>query len=286
MSWLFSRALAVEYSQGTLSDGAACALWRSTLTRQPFSWRGKMTDRSPLSRSGMIYQLLTDARGEALLMLFLAGSRAKTSASPVAAQGLTASGRDSGERWRASFARYDQDTSSWKTPQLLRLGGSKSYSGTWPLSGTMRSGECWERPPLAPLTAESGFGSSRLVPTPTVEGNRNRKDLGPKSGDGLATFVRRFPTPHSPERPLCRPYLYLSPDWVEWLMGWPIGWTKRRCVLIPWGGWDKEPVARVLRARVPRFGDRLRCLGNGQVPQCSVAAWGLLDERLAARHTR
>lgn len=52
----------------------------------------------------------------------------------------------------------------------------------------------------------------RRFPTPTVKGNHNRRGSSPKSGDGLAT-VAGGP---------------LNPDWVEWLMGWPIGWTESR----------------------------------------------------------
>jgi hypothetical protein len=47
------------------------------------------------------------------------------------------------------------------------------------------------------------------LPTPTVCGNYNRKGAIPTSGDGLATVVGGA----------------LNPPWVEWLMGWPIGWT-------------------------------------------------------------
>ncbi len=47
------------------------------------------------------------------------------------------------------------------------------------------------------------------LPTPTVCGNYNRKGASPTSGDGLATVVGG----------------QLNPMWVEWLMGWPLGWT-------------------------------------------------------------
>ena len=48
-----------------------------------------------------------------------------------------------------------------------------------------------------------------LWPTSPVEGNRNRASYPGKSGDGLQTAVGGS----------------LNPDWVEWLMGFPIGWT-------------------------------------------------------------
>lgn len=45
--------------------------------------------------------------------------------------------------------------------------------------------------------------------TPTVHGNYNRVGASAKSGDGLATQAGGS----------------LNPTWVEWLMGWPLGWT-------------------------------------------------------------
>lgn len=80
----------------------------------------------------------------------------------------------------------------------------------------------------------------KLWPTPTVCGNYNRKGASATSGDGLATAVRMWPTPtahnaketNAPSEALRNtPTLAaqaggpLNPDWTEWLMGWPIGWT-------------------------------------------------------------
>jgi hypothetical protein len=78
-------------------------------------------------------------------------------------------------------------------------------------------------------------------PTPTVCGNYNRKGASPSSGDGLATAVQRWPTPstiginggsHSRQAALKLGATSaelnggsLNPTWVEWLMGWPLGWT-------------------------------------------------------------
>lgn len=56
-----------------------------------------------------------------------------------------------------------------------------------------------------------------LWPTPTVHGNYNRKGASPNSGDGLATAVRQASPPEDGGP--------LNPVWVEWLMGWPMGWT-------------------------------------------------------------
>ena len=69
----------------------------------------------------------------------------------------------------------------------------------------------------------------------------------------------------------------LNPDWSEWLMGWPIGWTDiDRSVtdLSSWidktrkgSWWDEEPVDR-LSTRKSLRKQRLIAIGNGQVPRC------------------
>ena len=117
-----------------------------------------------------------------------------------------------------------------------------------------------------------------LWPTPTQNGNYNRKGLSKNSGDGLATAVKMWPTPRGPKygadpkklirekrkqpsdlesavalwpTPAARDWKdgrvegigdrntpnlgrvvgqspntgSLNPTWVEWLMGFPIGWT-------------------------------------------------------------
>src|SRR6202012_2154316 len=54
-------------------------------------------------------------------------------------------------------------------------------------------------------------------PTPSVCGNYNRKGASPTSGDGLATRAGGA----------------LNPTWVEWLMGYPEGWTALEDEAIP-----------------------------------------------------
>jgi len=84
-----------------------------------------------------------------------------------------------------------------------------------------------------------------LWPTPTVHGDYNRKGASKNSGDGLATAVKMYPTPAARDyrSPNSKPFSergggtkgeqlpnaiggQLNPDWVEWLMGWPVGWSS------------------------------------------------------------
>lgn len=79
----------------------------------------------------------------------------------------------------------------------------------------------------------------------------------------------------------------LNPDWVEWLMGWPIGWTSLEPLppesFDAWidaattgAWWANEPdIPRVAKGIADRVG-RLKALGNGQVPATVAAAWHIL----------
>ncbi len=83
----------------------------------------------------------------------------------------------------------------------------------------------------------------------------------------------------------------LSPDWVCWLMGWPIGWTsleplfretfdewERRTRAGEWFDAESEGVPRVA-VGVPQRVNRLKAIGNGQVPACAALAWETLSGR-------
>lgn len=83
----------------------------------------------------------------------------------------------------------------------------------------------------------------------------------------------------------------LNPDWVEWLMGWPIGWTDlapRTLKLIDWKtdpanlSVDHPDYTPRVATNIPNRSARIKCIGNGQVPQCAATAFLVLSERLFA----
>ena len=238
MSWLFSRALVEEFSAASCSDGEPFAQLSGSPIPQAFCAPDKTTAFSRLSRFGMTFKPLTADRGEELLMSFRAGFHVKTSALQEKAQASTESEAGCGATWRGSLARFDLASSSWKTAQPSLLGDLEESLVTWPRSGMTAGGLCWE---LVTLERRTGAKGSGLWPTPTVCGNNNRKGISPKAGDGLATAVKRFATPLARDwrsgkasqatheknsRPLSEQVGgSLNPTWVEWLMGWPLGWT-------------------------------------------------------------
>lgn len=90
----------------------------------------------------------------------------------------------------------------------------------------------------APRTSANASGF--LLPTLLTHSNYNRKGVSKNSGDGLMTVLQKLPTltvqdaknNGGPSQALRdTPPLNaliggpLNPEWAEWFMGWPIGWT-------------------------------------------------------------
>lgn len=249
MSFIYSRALVAASLPGSCSDADVFVPSSTSPTPKPSSSRARTTALSPLSRFGMTCEPLTEDLGAGLLTSWLAASPAKTSALPEAVTDLTVSAPASGAKWRGSFAKYDHAELKWKTVQCSLLADSDEFSETWPRWGMTVAGESFLLRTWAPPTFESESGSALIWPTPTVCGNYNRKGASKTSGDGLATAVKKWPTPCASASKGSSPGALtrksgkdrsndridhavmasdggqLNPQWVEWLMGWPIGHT-------------------------------------------------------------
>jgi hypothetical protein len=256
MSWHCLPALAEE-SLGDASlvgELSAPSKWSPTLVLCCLP--ASATDALIRSLFGTTSEPSTESPGAAESMSSAADSPVKTSALPVEAPESTEFAQDSGPAWRGSLAKYDPDSSSWKTAQPSLLEELDESSVIWPRSGMTRSGTLyllptWERTIAA---NESGF-----LPTPTA-GNFDAQDVprllarreaqklkhGNGNGFGLTlnqwVKVQQFPTPRSSGSTMgggangrkaaeARGDLVLgslNPPWVEWLMGWPSGWTDLR----------------------------------------------------------
>lgn len=161
MSWLFSRVLVAEYSAVNSSDGEPSAPLSVMPTPHKFWHNDKMTEPSNLSRYGLTCQVLTDTRGEELLMSYLAGFRVKTSAVPEADVDWTEHGRGFGEKWLGSSAKYDPHASSWKILRFSLLGEEIELLETLPRWGMTVNGELSVLTMPTLHTSVTGYGSSR-----------------------------------------------------------------------------------------------------------------------------
>lgn len=246
MSFIYSQALEAAFSEANCSDIDASAQLNESHTHKPSFWHDKTMEPSRLSRFGMTCAPLTESRGEELLTWFVADSHAKTSASQEAVPDWTAKGQGYGQKWLGLLGKYDPSTHSLKTAQLSLLEDSTGCSPILPRWGLMLDGELYPQPIPTLRTSENESG---FWPTPTVCGNYNRPGASATSGMGLASAVKLYPTPTASASKGSSPKSLtrkdgrsrigdrldhavmdsdggqLNPDWVEWLMGWPIGHT-------------------------------------------------------------
>ena len=219
MSWLFSQALVGAFSAASCTDAEPSAQLSVMPTPHKFWRNDKTMEPSRLSQFGLTCAVLTAARGEELLTSFLLASRVRTSAPQAKVQALTGNRRVFGGRPLALLAKWSPGTRCWKTAQCSLLADSNESLATWPRSGSMRNGECFERPTLASLTSEAACGYS--LPTPSgVNGGKNNTmgrvdEWGGSSNPLRGTVIGS----------MC------SPEFEELVMGWPIGWTE----LTPFG---------------------------------------------------
>lgn len=163
------------------------------------------------------------------------------------------------------LTQYDQNSSSWRTLQQSFLTDSEPFSETWPRWGmtldgaayahpmserriTETDGSCWLPTPTASdpqLERRAKHGIHFQTSTGTV---RRKNEDGTSSMLGLAGFVKMWPTPTAHNAKECNakecnakseserntPTLAaqvggkLNPDWVGWLMAFPIGWANSK----------------------------------------------------------
>ena len=166
MSWLYSQVLVAEYLGENYLDGEQSVPLSGNNTQLAYCLPDKMTEYSRLSRFGMMFKPLTEQAGEELLMLFQAAFRAKTLVQQEKVLELTENGQECGEKWQGSFAKFDLNSSLWKTHQHSLLEDLELFSEIWPRWGLMHNGECWDMTNSVVNTGENEFG---LLATPTKE---------------------------------------------------------------------------------------------------------------------
>jgi hypothetical protein len=164
-----------------------------------------------------------------------------------------------GHGYATPLANYDPDTQSWKMSGVISLWEERQLLQTLPPSGMTQNGTLFQLHQLVRLTDET---ASLLLPTPTTQevehpnaeltksGRRKSKDKTTSHSLGLADLVQMWPTMtangmgSTGHRKLLDKHVSsgqitqdekrqmsagnggrLNPMWVEWLMGFPIGWT-------------------------------------------------------------
>lgn len=139
---------------------------------------------------------------------------------------------------------------------------------------------------LFPTPSASDCGRTAINPILTSNGTiRHRNKSGGQSYARLDAVAAMFPTPKSQnsrghgekhgdggESLDVAVGGQLNPDWVEWLMGFPFGWTDperevNKSTMSETGHWLPEPDIPRVAVGVKDRVNRLKCLGNAVVPQ-------------------
>ena len=215
-----------------------------------------------------------------------------------------------GECWElmtAGLLTEEKESGFWPTPTASQAGKPIRHPSPSRLSGT----HGWD------LQDALGHRFPELIPaktwpTPTVQdSNKATKRWRDDHQNNLTAAVANWPTPtrsdykgsgkkiqrndgkmrdrldYATERSPDGSAINggrLNPDWVEWLMGWPIGWSSTEPMNGPiqwsWDWWKADPAdsGEILRANsgTPGRVARLKAIGNGQVPACAALAWVIL----------
>jgi len=167
MSWHYLRVQEAESLQDICSGGELLPPLKSKITHAEFYCNGKLMDSYLDSLSGTTFAHLTGKLGEEKSMLSQVDSLAKICQPQEKAQDLTESDQDSGEKWQGSFAKYNPDTHSLRTPQCLLFEDSTEFCATLPRWGLMLDGELWEQQTLVQNTRGIESGLSPTPPPPT-----------------------------------------------------------------------------------------------------------------------
>ena len=207
--------------QGEVSSAASfldipqSVLLNLSLTAEQSYFKGNETESCPSSQFGTMSPPSTELRGGEKLMSSAEDSRAKTYQSQGKVMELTEEEAGYGEKWPESLAKYNPNTSSWRTHQCLLFEDSTECLEIFSRWGMMQNGELYPLQIAMPHMKEKEFGLEVFY-TPTARDWKGMSGKGFRERHGekksLADFLGGVP----------------NPEFSEWLMGWPIGWTDSK----------------------------------------------------------
>jgi hypothetical protein len=239
MSWHYLQGQEAESWEGSCLDGAPDALSRLIPIADPSCLPDNETKCYPSSRYGMMSVRLTDAFGMGLLMSSPEDSLVKTSAQRVKVQDSPVRVQDFFSKCCESLRRYSLTLSSRKTVRNYVPRDSALWSKGLPAWGMTVNGACWELGTSVRLIIEIACGywpkdvqelmiayRKKYLPTPRCH-DATTPGISEINSEWLHPCIAammHWPT-NNPQK---REGGESNPEWIEWYMGWPIGWTDLR----------------------------------------------------------
>ena len=209
------------------------------------------------ARSGQITRqpetISTDSEQSVTDSVSAEGSPARTLVRQAKGRALQAHVPGCGKNMPELLAKLDPLTCLWKTPRSLLGEGLTLSAQTYPAWGIVLHGALYPLRAWGRDTSDADFGGLQCetIPTPTMHNHKqavtlatlslNSLDLlnycnlyptacvnGLKAGSQVVSRVKSLKHLTDAEKIelLKGKGGKLNPDWVEWLMGWKIGWTR------------------------------------------------------------
>jgi hypothetical protein len=155
-----------------------------------------------------------------------------------AAFSAAAAARVLGPGWGESFASWDPSTTSWREDELDSQAPAAADLGPeftvgWPSIGLTRRCSALALEDSGRET--SGRGALRPAAPAISSASIPRRSWGtPRAASGMTSRLRDPANIHAADGRLedqvalaeGRPGGWLNPEWVEWLMGFPAGWSR------------------------------------------------------------
>lgn len=203
MSWHFSRALVVAYSEHTSSESLRYALLSEMSTVDLFLPSDKTTGIYPHSRFGMTFAHLKESAGEELLTSYLADSRVRHFQAPPGGERQP---QTYGLKWHGLFEKSCLPMCLPRTSPVPQLSKRHLIAPTW-----VSKPKCF---PLVRRTwVQTTYGHDiGCLHTPTTKANY------------AASSMQKWPSSRNFTRVFGRP----CPGSQEWMMGWPEGWSDTK----------------------------------------------------------
>lgn len=201
--WIVPKSIISAYAPGTPEFPVDFEEYSRRFERSA-TWRSKHSpSRTWLQRwrraswmqhlYGRILRLSTERRFVEWWISSLVATRASPSAPPAfekAPPTLDTFGR----LYERLYAQLNLFGASSKTSRGISAWDTATFTRTFDLWATQLRQDCLQRQRSALLIGGNG---SSFWPTVTQDGNHNRKGVSQRSGDGLSTAVKQWPTPQS-----------------------------------------------------------------------------------------